>query len=36
VLDEAVPASVVLVPRSMGLRVELPLVANLKKASGTR
>jgi NADH-quinone oxidoreductase subunit G len=36
VLDETVPASVVLVPRSMGLPVEMPVVAKLKKASGTR
>ena len=33
VLDETVPASVVLVPRSMGLPVETPVVAKLKKAS---
>jgi NADH-quinone oxidoreductase subunit G len=36
VLDETVPASVVLVPRSMGLPVGTPVVAKLKKASGTR
>jgi NADH-quinone oxidoreductase subunit G len=36
VLDEMVPASVVLVPRSMGLPVGLPVVAKLKKVSGTR
>ena len=36
VLDETVPASVVLVPRSLGLPVEKPVVAKLKKASGTR
>ena len=35
VLDETVPASVVLVPRSMGLPVEMPVVAKLKKASRT-
>jgi NADH-quinone oxidoreductase subunit G len=35
-LDETVPASVVLVPRSMGLPVSMPVVATLKKASGTR
>ncbi len=32
VLDETVPASVVLVPRSMGLPVGMPVVAKLKKA----
>jgi NADH-quinone oxidoreductase subunit G len=32
VLDQTVPASVVLVPRSMGLPVEMPVVAKLKKA----
>jgi NADH-quinone oxidoreductase subunit G len=31
-LDDAVPASVVLVPRSMGFPVQAPLVAELKKA----
>ena len=36
VVDETVPASVVLVPRSMGLPVGMPVVAKLKKASGTR
>jgi anaerobic selenocysteine-containing dehydrogenase len=36
VLDETVPASVVLVPRNMGLPVELPVVVKLKKASCTR
>ena len=36
VLDETVPASVVLVPRSMGLQTAMPVVANLKKAAGTR
>jgi NADH-quinone oxidoreductase subunit G len=36
VLDEMVPASVVLVPRSMGLPVGMPVVAKLKKVSGTR
>ena len=36
VLDETVPASVVLVPRSMGLPVGMPVVAKLMKASGTR
>jgi NADH-quinone oxidoreductase subunit G len=36
VLDETVPASVVLVPRSMGLPVSKPVVAELKKASLTR
>jgi len=36
VLDETVPASVILVPRSMGLPVGIPVVANLMKASGTR
>ncbi len=36
VLDETVPASVVLVPRSMGLPVNMPVVAKLKKASRTR
>ncbi len=36
VLDETVPSSVVLVPRSMGLPVEMPVVAKLKKASRTR
>ena len=35
-LDETVPASVVLVPRSMGLPVEKPVVAKLKKMSVTR
>jgi NADH-quinone oxidoreductase subunit G len=35
-LDETVPASVVLVPRSMGLPVGMPVVAELKKAPGTR
>jgi NADH-quinone oxidoreductase subunit G len=35
-LDETVPASVVLVPRSMGLPVEMPVVAKLTKASRTR
>jgi NADH-quinone oxidoreductase subunit G len=32
VLDESVPAGVVLVPRSMGLPVSAPVVAKLKKA----
>ena len=32
ILDETVPASVVLVPRSMGLAVGTPVVAELKKA----
>jgi NADH-quinone oxidoreductase subunit G len=32
VLDETVPASVVLVPRSLGLPVGMPVVAKLKKA----
>jgi NADH-quinone oxidoreductase subunit G len=42
VLDETVPASIVLVPRSMGLPIGMPVVAKLKKAlapvraSGTR
>jgi len=36
VLDETVPANVVLVPRSLGLPVGMPVVAELKKASGTR
>ncbi len=36
VLDETVPSRVVLVPRSMGLPVEMPVVANLKKSSRTR
>ena len=36
ILDESVPASVVLVPRSMGLPVGMPVVAELKTASGTR
>jgi NADH-quinone oxidoreductase subunit G len=36
VLDDTVPASVVLVPRSMGLPVGMPVVAKLKKASHTR
>ena len=36
VLDETVPASVVLVPRSMGLPVGIPVVAKLKKVPGTR
>jgi NADH-quinone oxidoreductase subunit G len=35
-LDETVPASVVLVPRSMGLPIEMPVIAELKKAPGTR
>ena len=36
VLDETVPASVILVPRSMGLPVGIPVAAKLMKASGTR
>jgi NADH-quinone oxidoreductase subunit G len=32
VLDETVPASVILVPRSMGLPVGMPVVAKLMKA----
>ena len=36
VLDETVPASVLLVPRSMGLPIGTPVVAKLQKASGTR
>jgi hypothetical protein len=32
ILDESVPASVVLVPRSMGLTIDAPAAAGLKKA----
>jgi hypothetical protein len=35
VLDKTVPSGVVLVPRSMGLPVAVPGLAELKKASGT-
>ena len=31
VIDETVPASVVLVPRSMGLPITMPVVANIQK-----
>ena len=35
-LDETVPASVVLVPRSMGLPIGMPVFAELKKTARTR